>query len=498
MIAADDSCLIIGGTFDANAGWKVRLLDICHKKLPTVNGLAGARGSETAIAIGGQCLLAKETYQALQLGERGILPKAASGDLSWQSGNIVRRWSDPAKSARTFQSEFAGGGDAYRMYLSSLAEICEASVSHGIDGIGLKDILQPGLSSAVNYLEALSSYPDILSHLSNAAACSRLAEGGMGVSDEGSIIGLCSDLITHTSLKWERGNVSFGALDITASAIDVVRVLINIIQEAGGDIIRDVAIDEPILEKGTFLGVACSDGQAYRATKTLLCDDLKSSFMSVFDWCLFPKDFVNGASKLSQNGAVAYLDLLVDKPLKLAGNGDVQGESGERCFICDGVNEIDAARNAWSLKALAAKIPLSVQAWGPSFGGAKTRGRFGYLVKALYVPEHLSGKDWPDEAKAKLVETILKRLEEPYPGMREAIIDSRFVVPGEVSEVTGRFGGHINGQTLSAGQWLAARSLRQKWEKNPPVKGLHVHPGRDLLGRHMPLEESFVYPGRTR
>ena len=107
-------------------------------------------------------------------------------------------------------------------------------------------------------------------------------------------------------------------------------------------------------------------------------------------------------------------------------------------------------------------------------------------VYAQYAPHTLREGTW-DEARPRLLDSVLGALDRAMPGIRGMVVASEVLTPADLEREWGMAGGHIHHGELALDQLFTMRPLLGWSQYRTPVDGLWLcgagtHPGLGLTG----------------
>ena len=107
-------------------------------------------------------------------------------------------------------------------------------------------------------------------------------------------------------------------------------------------------------------------------------------------------------------------------------------------------------------------------------------------VYAQYAPHTLRDSSW-DEARPRLLDSVLGALDRAMPGIRGMVVASEVLTPADLEREWGMAGGHIHHGELALDQLFTMRPLLGWSQYRTPIDGLWLcgagtHPGLGLTG----------------
>jgi phytoene dehydrogenase-like protein len=237
---------------------------------------------------------------------------------------------------------------------------------------------------------------------------------------------------------------------------------------------------------GRTTGVALASGEEVRAPVVVSGLDPKRTLLGLLDPVELGPTLVWRAGNLRMPGAVAHVDLEVDRlPSFPAARGEERRLAG-RIVIAPGIDHLERASDApkygqvSEAPYLDATIPTLVD---PTLA---PEGRHLVRVLVQYAPYHLRDGAWADRAEG-LGDVVLATLETCAPGITGTVVGRRVTTPADLEREFGLTEGHPLHGEPGLDQFFAWRPLLGQARYRLAVPGLYLcgsgaHPGGGVTG----------------
>jgi phytoene dehydrogenase-like protein len=187
-------------------------------------------------------------------------------------------------------------------------------------------------------------------------------------------------------------------------------------------------------------------------------------------------------------GAAAKVNLaLSGLPAFRGVNGsDPQTKLSGRIHIGPEIDYLERAFDASKYGEFSAEPYLDITI--PSLGDPSLapEGKHVMSVHVQFAPYQLKQGDWTTRGEA-FADTVLNKLEQYAPGLRELIVEGQVITPRDLEEKYGLSGGHIHHGEQTLDQFFTFRPLIGWAQYRTPLKRLYLcgagaHPGGGLTG----------------
>ena len=190
------------------------------------------------------------------------------------------------------------------------------------------------------------------------------------------------------------------------------------------------------------------------------------------------------AGNIRARGAIAKVHLA------LQGRFEVSSRPGERIahIQCGGGHVDDLERAYDALKYGRVSDPLHLDVFVPSVDrpALAPEGHEVLSILASYVPGEVEG-GWNDEARSRLIESVLQRLEAVCPDVRDRVVAHQLFTPADLATEFGLWGGHLYHGEHALDQLFWMRPAPCAASYATPIPGLYLcgsgsHPGGGITG----------------
>lgn len=261
--------------------------------------------------------------------------------------------------------------------------------------------------------------------------------------------------------------------------------------EAHGTVIKTgIGVEKILIKDGAAYGVACTNGDEYKANVVVSCVDPKTTFLKLTEKHHLKPDFVEKIDKMKCTGASLKMNLALNglpefKAFKA--NGDAQPHR-TTMHVCPSMDYIDIA---WE-DALHGKPSVSPMlectiptAYDDSIAPP---GKHIMCMFIQYAPYKLNGGlVWNDELKNKFADRCIDLLAEYAPNIKDIIEHRQVISPLDMEQEYGLTGGNIFHGDMGLDQLFFMRPVAGWARYRTPVSSLYMcgsgtHPGGGVMG----------------
>lgn len=247
----------------------------------------------------------------------------------------------------------------------------------------------------------------------------------------------------------------------------------------------ETEVSRLLVERGQIRGVQTRAVETVDADEVLLTTDPKRSLLDLVDPRQLPAELSKRLSVIRTRGVTAKVHLALREPLTFACRPK---RSFDRIRVPAGPHLDDHERAFDAIKyGEMSKTPL-LDISQPSIHSQELcpEGHAVASVLVHYAPHELEG-GWTDEAREKLQERVLARLDEVAPGTRSNLIAAETLTPVDLEERFGLSGGHVFHGEEALDQLLFMRPTPGLARYETPIAGLFLggsgsHPGGGVRG----------------
>jgi phytoene dehydrogenase-like protein len=255
----------------------------------------------------------------------------------------------------------------------------------------------------------------------------------------------------------------------------------------GVDIRLDAPVREVIVEKGRVAGVACENGEIFRARIVISNLNPKLLFQHLVDPALLPEDFRTriasyrmGSGTFRMNVALSALPRFTCLP-----------ESGDHLtagiIIAPSLAYMDTAyddarRTGWSKEPVVEMLIPSTLDDSLAPKGAHVASLFCQHV----APVLPNGASW-DDAREQVADLMIQTVDRYAPGFKASVVGRQVLSPLDLERIFGLTAGDIMHGRLELDQLFAARPVLGHGNYRAPLRGLYMcgsgtHPGGGVTG----------------
>lgn len=273
----------------------------------------------------------------------------------------------------------------------------------------------------------------------------------------------------------------------------IIAALVDMLEEAGGRVICDAAVNRVLIEGGRARGVVLRDGSSLEARRAVLGNTgALALFRDLVGEEYLPSRFLNGLRRIRYGTGMFKVDCALREPL--AWRSSILDRAGV-VHLCGTLEDMSRASHAANRGALPAQPALII---GQQSIADPTRAPAG--AATLWIETHVPSRpiddsgaairaegDW-NSVREPFLERVLDRIEVHAPGLREAILGIAVRTPVDLeAENPNLVGGDVNGGSAAIDQQLIFRPVPGWFRYRTPVRGLYLcsasaHPGGGVHG----------------
>ncbi len=229
-------------------------------------------------------------------------------------------------------------------------------------------------------------------------------------------------------------------------------------------------------------GVVLADGETLGAGRVISSLDPKTTFIDLVGVSHLEIGFTNRIARIRARGLVAKVHLALDTLPVFEGLEQPRG----RLLDAPSLDAIEFAFDA-SKYGEVPRNPV-LEFYLPSLDNPSLAPAGKHVLSAhvMYITGNRKG-GWDDAARVALLDTVLARLERLAPGLREQVVASELLLPGDLEQRYGLAGGHWHHGEFALDQMLMMRPTYEAAQYRTPLAGLWLcgagcHPAGDLSG----------------
>jgi phytoene dehydrogenase-like protein len=247
---------------------------------------------------------------------------------------------------------------------------------------------------------------------------------------------------------WSAGTTTFWLLAECAAGRFVeggppalVAALERAARAAGAEIRTGAEVVRIRAEGGRVVGLALGSGETLDAPVVVATSDPKRTLLELVAPGVLPIRIEEEAQRIRSRGTAAKIHLALDGPLELAGR---PGDSSEAIRIGGGhVDDLERAFDAVKYGEASAAPHLEVRVPTVADPGLAPAGHHIVSILASFAPYDLKA-GWSEAARARLLESVLARLERHAPGVRSRLVAAELLAPPDLEARFGVTGGQLH------------------------------------------------------
>jgi len=249
---------------------------------------------------------------------------------------------------------------------------------------------------------------------------------------------------------------------------------------SGVEIRTDARVTRLNLQDGAVSGVALANGEVLDANQVAAACDPKQLFLKLIPPPMLSMEFERNVQHFRTRGTTAKIDLALDDYPEYPGRPELQP-----VFLRTGTTIDDLERSFDPVKYREFALHPMVDVYVPTMEAPQLAppGHHVFSVQAHWVPYDLEG-GWTEEAKERLLESVLDTLTDYLPRIRQTIVGVRVMSPVDLERIYGVTGGHLHHGEHATDQ-LILRPTPECARYETPFRGLYLcgsgsHPGGGL------------------
>jgi phytoene dehydrogenase-like protein len=275
---------------------------------------------------------------------------------------------------------------------------------------------------------------------------------------------------------------TLGGLSIKGGPAALVAALDKAARAQGVEIRTDARVTRINLHDGAVSGVTLANGEVLEANQVAASCDPKTLFLKLIPPQLLSMDFERHVLQYRARGMTAKVNLALDRYPELPNRPELQP-----VFLRTGasIDELERTFDPAKYREFALAPMLEVYVPTLEAPDLAPDGHHVFSVLAHWVPYTLEG-GWTDDARGRLLESVLDALESYMPQLRTSIVAAQVQAPVDLETTYGVFGGHVRHGEHATDQ-LVLRPTPECARYATPIDGLFLcgsgsYPGGGLTG----------------
>jgi beta-carotene ketolase (CrtO type) len=281
----------------------------------------------------------------------------------------------------------------------------------------------------------------------------------------------------------------------------LVEALVRCVQDRGGTIRTEQAVQRVLIDDGRAIGVELANGTTYRAKHGVISSlDAKRLFLQHINASDVDAADPTLRERLDRrihnhNEAILKIDCALAEPLRFVHHQHRNEYLCGSVLIADSVTQVELAHSEPQI----GRIPLddpSMYAVVPTMldPSMAPEGKHTLWIE-FFAPYQIAGADgtgmkgtgWTEDLKDQVADRVLEKLAEYTPNLKSALIDRRVESPPELEERIGVLKGNYYHLDMTLDQMMCFRPLPELANYTTPIEGLFLtgagtHPGGSISG----------------
>jgi phytoene dehydrogenase-like protein len=261
--------------------------------------------------------------------------------------------------------------------------------------------------------------------------------------------------------------------------------LVEVVTEAGGEVVTDAEVGRVVVERGRAVAVEAVDGRSFRARRAVLADTgPRALFGGLVPTDELPARYLSGLRRFRYGTGVFKMDLALDADA--AWRDPVLAD----CGVIHVTGDLPAMARAGyeARRGIVPSEPMLIV--GQQSVADPTRAPAGgqtLWIETHVPPVPVSTGSWELE-RERFAEVVLARLEAFAPGLEGRIVGQALRTPDDLQrENPNLVGGDLGAGSNAIDQQLVFRPVPGWFRYRTPVKGLYLcsasaHPGGGVHG----------------
>jgi phytoene dehydrogenase-like protein len=495
---------LTNATYLARSGLKVLLLE----KNPWIGGAAVSREIEKGWTYS-NCsyvcsLLRPEIFRDLELAKHGLQVVPYGGGVTITSkGDILGSYADHELKRREIARHSAHDGDAYDRYSTEVMRQCKfirpllLRTPPDPTSLRPRDIKEmiflskefKKLGEQVIYDTIRFYSMSIADYLAEFFESDLIKAALSGSGIIGTALGPYSPGTAYVLLHHYMGDVdgSIGSWGFARGGMGAVsKALGSAFKSFGGEIVTDADVKQVLVSGNRVTGVACTNGNEYRAKIVVSNLDPKRTFTKLFDPKDLKPEFVKRAQNFKIRGSSGKLNIALDGLPEFPALGkDNPLRFGDMHFL-ESLSQVERAYDDWKNGTWSKEPYLDLLIPSMTDPTMAPAGKHWMSVFVQYVPPTIHGRPWTDEDRNAWKNTVLDQIARYSPNFKSLIRHVEARTPDVIENETGLTEGNIFQGDLSLDQMLFNRPFPGYAQYRGPTRGFYMcgsgtHPGGGVM-----------------
>lgn len=266
--------------------------------------------------------------------------------------------------------------------------------------------------------------------------------------------------------------------EVVGGASALARALELACRSHGVEIRTEFEVRRIHCKEGRVTGVEWSGSELTTARHVIATCDPRHTFQKLLAPRTLPLEEADAISHWRMRGTTAKVHLALSGPLEFACR---PGAKYESIRIGESIDSVEQAFDAVKYGEFAARPHLDIRVPTVSEPSFAPKGHHVVSILVHFAP-HALAAGWDDGARDRLAATVLDRLAEYAPSVRDRVVAQEVLTPVDIEQRFGLTGGHVLHGESGLDQLFSLRPTPGSSGYVTPIPGLYLggsgsHPG---------------------
>ncbi len=282
------------------------------------------------------------------------------------------------------------------------------------------------------------------------------------------------------NMNGKRGSISIPKGGMGA----VTEQLVAICKKQGVEIKQNARVSKVTVEDDKVTGVQLEDGEFISSSIVASSADPRQTFLKMVGAENLDINFTRRINNVRDKGTASKINLVLNELPDFTGLS--KGDLKSRLMVCPDILYAEHAFNHSKYGEMAENPVMEITIPSIMDDSITANGKHVISIVSQYASFDLK-EGWDDQARDKLLETVLGTLEKYAPNLRECISAKEVLSPVDLAERFNSSGGHWHHLEMQLDQMLMMRPIHGAAQYNTPIAGLFLcgagaHPGGNVTG----------------
>ncbi|HEY5656949.1 MAG TPA: NAD(P)/FAD-dependent oxidoreductase, partial [Myxococcota bacterium] len=256
----------------------------------------------------------------------------------------------------------------------------------------------------------------------------------------------------------------------------------------GAEIRTGAAVARVSVQQRRATGVVLASGEEVSAAKIVSSADPRTTFTGLLEPRILDASFLRQVRCIKYRGSAARIHLALRELPRFTALSGAAGaaELHAPIQIAPSLDYVECAYDSSKYGRYSEEPYLDVLIPSLADPSLAPQGRHLMSITAKYAPYALRDGDWSAREEA-FADVVVDTLAAYAPGIREAILDRRILLPADLESLYGLPEGNLNHGEMTLDQFFHMRPVPACARYRTPVAGLYLcgagsHPGGGITG----------------